>query len=92
LSFFLEIVLIADDEPDGALVDILLDLREPDLDVIKGSPVSDVVHHDDPVRSPIVTAGDRLEPVLPRSVPLNQTISTICSLMLFPRIVTYFMR
>ena len=90
MAFFLQIILIADDELDSLLVHILLNFSEPSPHVIERCFVSDVVHDDDAVCSPVVAACDGFKPILACSIPLSYTIFTICSFMFFPLTFRYF--
>jgi hypothetical protein len=65
-----EVALVADEEEDGVLLGVGLDLVHPELaDVVEAEGVGEVEDEEDALAAAVVGAGDGPEPLLPRSVP-----------------------
>lgn len=66
-----QITFVAYEQLVDVLARVTLNLLQPLLDVVEGLLVRAVVHYDDAVRAPVVRRGDRTEPLLASSVPLE---------------------
>lgn len=85
LSPFFKIRLVPHNALNGLLLHEFIDFFQPISDVVKGRAICDVVDDDDAVCSPIVATGDGLEPILSSGVPLSESMYTIWSFILSPR-------
>lgn len=63
------IALVTNKELGDVGAGIAVNLREPNLDVVEGLSLSDIVHDDDTVSTTVVSGGDGAETILTGSIP-----------------------
>ena len=84
LPLLLKVVLIAHHKLDGLLIDILLNLSNPTLHIIKWCSICYIIDYYYPISPSIIATGNRLKSILPSSIPLHHKKYTIWSLIFLP--------
>ena len=70
LPLLLEIILIPHHKLDSLLINILLNLSNPTLHIIKRCSISNIIDYYYPISPSIITTGNRLKSILTSSIPL----------------------